>query len=221
MIKPTVTVLTVGCSLLAAFAGCNKSPSGSVAAQPLPSPSAANTPLAVAPQSAAAKFDACTLLTGDEVGAIQEAKITEAKNSERSAPGSTMSQCFYTATEFTKSVTLTVTRADPGSAAGRSPRDIWRQTFGRFEQGGSEEEREREREGSKEKESGRREEEESKPPMKIEGVGEAAYWTSGIGGTLYVLKGDAFLRVSVGGPAKDDSKLEKAKALAAKAAERL
>jgi hypothetical protein len=46
-------------------------------------------------------------------------------------------------------------------------------------------------------------------------------WISGIGGTLYVLKGDAFLRISIGGAGTDETRLAAAKALAAKAVARL
>ena len=64
--------------------------------------------------------------------------------------------------------------------AKRSPRDFWKETFGRKEG--------RERE----------EKEASAPPKKIDGIGEEAYWTSNrFGGVLYVLKGDAFISISV------------------------
>jgi hypothetical protein len=56
-------------------------------------------------------------------------------------------------------------------------------------------------------------EEKSRPPVRVEGVGVA--------GSLYVRKGDAVLRVSVGGPGTETEKLAKSKRLALKALRRL
>jgi hypothetical protein len=49
-----------------------------------------------------------------------------------------------------------------------------------------------------------------------------AFWASNrFGGVLYVLKGDAFISISLGGTDKEEAKLEKSKALAQKALPRL
>ena len=42
-----------------------------------------------------------------------------------------------------------------------------------------------------------------------------------MGGALYVLKGDVFFRVSVGGPEKEEAMIDRCKALADKALARL
>ena len=56
----------------------------------------------------------------------------------------------------------------------------------------------------------------------IDGLGEEAYWTgSPITGALYVLKGDAFLRISVGGEKDESVRIKKAKTLAEKVLKRL
>jgi hypothetical protein len=132
------------------------------------------------------------------------------------------SQCFFTAAEFSKSVSLSVTQSDPASAVKRSAKEFWEETFGRYDK------EEKEREGDKEKkeslrdQKGKGEEGESVPPKKINGVGDEAYWIgSRVGGALYVLKKNAFVRISVGGPDKEDTRIEKSKALAQKAIERL
>jgi hypothetical protein len=53
-------------------------------------------------------------------------------------------------------------------------------------------------------------------------VGEKAFWSGNrFGGALYVLKGDVFIRISVGGPDKEETKIEKSKRLAEKALGRL
>jgi hypothetical protein len=65
-------------------------------------------------------------------------------------------------------------------------------------------------------------EERGRPPKKIEGVGDDAFWSANrMGGALYVLKDNVFIRISIGGPEPEESKIEKTKALAAKALSRL
>jgi len=170
-----------------------------------------------------AGFDACGLIAKEEIEAIQGSPIKETKSSARSDAGFRISQCFYTAAEFSKSVSLAVTQSDPHSSAKRSPRDFWKETFGRRFAG-----QEKEREGDQEKKESLRdqarkeEREESTPPKKIDGIGDEAYWiATRVAGALYVLKNDMFIRISVGGPDKEETKINKSKALAQKALERL
>ena len=66
------------------------------------------------------------------------------------------------------------------------------------------------------------EKEQGSAPKKIEGLGDDAYWVGNrFGGMLYVLKGDAFISIGVGGTDDPESKLKKSKALAEKALQRL
>jgi len=65
-------------------------------------------------------------------------------------------------------------------------------------------------------------EEEARPPREIKGLGDDALWVGGrAAGSLYVRKGDAVLRVSVGGPGSEDEKLAKSKTLAERALKRM
>ncbi len=58
-------------------------------------------------------------------------------------------------------------------------------------------------------------EEELRKPRPIDGLGEEAYWVGNpISGALYVLKGNSFLRISVGGVREESARIEKSKALA-------
>lgn len=116
-----------------------------------------------------------------------------------------------------KSVSLAITPSDPDSPEKRSLRDFWKQTFGRFEGEA------KEREGDEEKRKSLREEEEkSVPPKKIAGIGDDSYWTGNrVGRALYVLKNDASIRISVGGPDNEETKIDKSKALVQKALEHL
>ena len=97
-----------------------------------------------------------------------------------------------------------------------SPKDFWKERFGRYS--GEEKERDKDKEQTERKE----EKEESLPPKKIDGIGEEAFWASNrFGGMLYVLKGDAFISISVGGTDDEETKIKKSKALAQKVLQRL
>ena len=160
------------------------------------------------------KIVACELITNDEVQAIQGSPIKDVKPSEQSDGTFRIAQCFYTAETFNKSVSLAVTQSDPASAKARSPKEFWSETFGRY-QGEAKEEK-----GDEEKKESLREQDEEKgtPPKKIDGIGDSAYWTANrMGGALYVLKNDVFIRVSVGGPDSQEVNINHCKALAEKA----
>ena len=56
----------------------------------------------------------------------------------------------------------------------------------------------------------------------VRGVGDEAFWSaSRVGGALYVLKRDRYLRISVGGAGGIEAKLKKSKTLALKALNRI
>jgi hypothetical protein len=159
------------------------------------------------------KVDACALLSKEEIGKVQGSAITETKTTERHDRGFRISQCYFAAAETNKSVSLMVTSADP-EHSNQTPKEYWKKTFANA--GGESEEHEREREAGKEKEQ------ESEKPVKVEGVGDDAYWSADrMGGALYVLTNDSFIRLSLGGPDNKETKLEKSKELAKKALGRL
>ena len=194
----------------------------------------AATTTAGATSSVASNTDACALLTSDEIKSVQGEAITESKASASSDAGFSITQCFYRTPTFTKSVSLGVTRTGAG---GQSIREFWHERFERASEEaererererGSKSERERERErerekkGAAERKGGEEEEEEGAPPTPVKGVGDEAYWASSrVNGTMYVLKKDAIIRISIGGADDDATRLRKTKALAAKALARL
>jgi hypothetical protein len=172
------------------------------------------------------KSDVCGLITKEEIQAIQGSLIKETKGSVSSDGAFRVSQCFYTATDFAKSVSLSVTQSDPNSSAKRSPKDFWTESFGRYE--GEEKERDKEERDRDKKEAdrkparGQEDNEERTPPKKISGIGEGAYWTgSSMTGALYVLDKNVLIRISVGGPDNEETKIDKSKALAKKVLQRL
>ena len=210
----TGVVAAVICLLFFLAAGCKKSSSVKSSAQPSALPVAKRSP-------AGPPLDACTLLTKEEIQEVQGSAITDTKSSEVPGGGSfRTTQCYFAAAESSKSVSLAVTQSNP--EFNKSPRDYWKETFGRF--GKKENEEEAEKEKKEEGRAGRRgeEEEERRPPKKIEGVGEEAFWSGNrFGGALYVLKKETILRVSVGGPGDEEKKIGSSKALAEKAINRL
>ena len=153
--------------------------------------------------------DACSLVSKEEVESVQVTSVNEAKSSEHSDGGFLVSQCFYTAAEFSRSVTLALVRSDPKQGSKRSPKDFWKEKFDPYQ------DEEPKTKSGDEKEQG-------SAPKKIEGLGNDAYWVGNrFGGMLYVLKGDAFISIGVGGTDDEDTRLKKSKALAEKALQRL
>jgi hypothetical protein len=208
MIRSIVLVCLVG---VVALAGCKKRNSS----PPAPKDQA----------QATASFDSCALITKQEIEAIEESPVIDSKNSGRSDEGLSFTQCFYTTKEFSRSVSLAVTRAEPNASPKRSIKEYWEGMFGKFE--GEHKQREEaedkeKRESLHEQRREKGEEGESAPPKKVTGVGEEAFWIGNrVGGALYVLQKNNFVRVSVGGPDPEEKKIEKCKALAEKAFPRL
>lgn len=177
--------LFLTCAIVLALAGCSKAKREQVAAKE-EKEEAARPPI-----------DACSLLTSDEIKSVQGEPVQETKPSNSSGRGFYAAQCYFATATNTNSVVVTSTQRAAGPG-GKSPREWWEETFHR-EEGGREKGRERE------------EEERKSPPTKVDGVGEEGFWTgNALGGALYVLKGDVYLRVSTGG--KDQ--LDRAKRLA-------
>lgn len=158
---------------------------------------------------ASKKIDACALLTGAEIETVQGSPVTDTKGTEHSDGGLRNAQCYFATKQSSLSVSLVVAQDDPASPSKRTVREYWKETFGPDAKREKErEEEEHEREGVE--------------PTKIEGVGEEAYWVPvRVGGALYAVKGQAFVRISVGGPDDQKQKIEKSKELAKKVLDRL
>lgn len=173
---------------------CSK-PKADVATSPrteiASSPSASAT---ASPASPVSDY-ACTLLTKEDALAVQGEAYKDTKPSERTGGGLIISQCYFELPTTVNSIVLTVTRKAPG---GRDPSDSWREIF------------------YSEHESKKKEEEgEEKKPVKVDGVGDEAFWTgTRVGGALFVLKGNAYIRISIGGAGDQAQKIEKSKTLA-------
>jgi hypothetical protein len=200
--------------LMAAFVACSKSPGLQQSANP--AQVAASTPGGSTPpnspsttvlaESGKAKMDACALLTSKEIQSVQGEPLKEAKPSSRSESGFVISQCYFALPTSANSISLLVTQRGDSSVA-RDPKEFWKETFHRDEDAA------KGREKGKDKE--REEDEKAVPPAKIADVGDEAYWTGNrVGGALYALKGNTYIRVSVGGPGDQAAKIKKSKTLA-------
>ena len=187
--------------LVVTSCGRSETSQATIAVTPSPSP------------QAKPKLNACAMLTSQEVESIQGEAVRETKLNEGSADGLNVSQCFFTLPTFAKSISLAVTQRADGPGA-RDPRQFWTDTFHR--------DKEAQRDRDREREQGENEGEESRPPQKISGIGDEAFWmTSPAAGILYVLKGSSFVRLSIGGREDQETKIRKSKALAGKVIDRL
>ncbi len=160
----------------------------------------ANAPLIAAGKDGAnPKIDACSLLTSKEIESVQGEALKEPKSSGQTGSGFAVSQCYFGLPTASNSISLTLTEKSEGPEA-RDPKAFWEETFhGEKNEGKEREEREKK----------------PAPPEKIDGVGDEAFWLGNrFGGELYVLKGDSFFRISVGGAGDKAAKIDKSKKLA-------
>ena len=189
--RPLICLIAV----LALGASCSKPKTPFLANSPTPSPTTA------APAPPVADDFACTLLTAEETQAVQGEPFKSTKPSQKITGDLMVSQCYFELPTTVNSIVLTVTRKGEG---GRDPSQSWRDIFHREESGR------------------KKEEKEEKEPLKIEGIGDEAFWTgTRVGGALYVLKGNSYIRISVGGAGDQTQKIEKSKALAESVLKRL
>lgn len=202
------------CFLFVSLTNCERPATISNASSPPPASEASPRKSTGPPKDEAGpvKFDVCGLLELNEIEGRIGSPIKESKGSENRSGNLRISQCVYVAAQLNKSVSLVVTQEDPLQGGKQSVRDFWHKRFDRYTEQ-SEEKEEAKRNSSKEEE-----EREGRPPRKVESLGDEAFWTAG---SLYVLKKNAFLRLSVGGPDSEEVKLEHSKALAAIALKRL
>jgi hypothetical protein len=146
----------------------------------------------------AASSDACALLRGEEIAAVQGEAPTEMKSSVHAEGPLQVSDCVFVLPTFGKSIALQLTR-------GEEARRRWKEVF-------------------HSRHAARREERESKEgaPEAVHGLGDEAFWVArGPSSALYVLRRKVFLRISLGGADPRDTKIAQATALLRKALRRL
>jgi hypothetical protein len=207
------------CLVVAAASGCNENSGSAQQQQPQPdskqtsSPqqNAANT-TAVNPAASADPnaFDACALLTSDDIKAVQGEAARESKPARRGGTDFAVNSCFYTTPTFTKSVSLEVTQK---GASTRSVREFWKANFAAALD-------KREQKNERRKKQGKPQA--GEPARPVSGIGDEAYWIStNANSTLYAFKKDTLLRISIGGTDKEEERMKKIKTLAERALARL
>lgn len=151
---------------------------------------------------------ACGLLAAEEILAVQGTAVSDRKGSAHARKGLRFAQCVFATTDFAHSVSLTMITADAGSAGANPVRAYWDDTF-------------RER-GETRRGKGGRTKEREPSPRPILKTGDQAYWTGGArSGALYVLSGEAVLRISVGGVSDESERIRRSQTLARAALSRL
>jgi hypothetical protein len=165
--------------------------------------------------SAKGKIDVCMLLGRAEIEAVQEEPVKETKASRQSTGRMLMSQCvFHTATSA-KSIHVALATPERAGRSGLAPREFWQRQFH-----SNEAKEEEARVAGMEAELERDEERNKAQP--ISGLGEEAYWVGNpVAGALYVLQGNIFLRISIGGVQEESVRIEKSKVLARAVVKRL
>jgi hypothetical protein len=168
------------------------------------------------PTSAAVgSMDACALLTSAEIEAFQGERVEETKPAVQSGGGLFTSQCVFRTPTLSKSVSVTLTASDPAHPGALTARQLWEKQFHSLELESDEDSASEKngKNGEPEHESGK--------PRTVSGLGEEAYWVaSPVASALYVLRGEMFLRVSVGSTGRESERMEKSKALARTALKR-
>jgi hypothetical protein len=155
------------------------------------------------PADAQRHRDPCRLLSDAEVRAVQGHAPEQKIPSEQPAGSFRFTQCYYRTPDLTSSVSVALGVPLATDSRRSGPREYWKQRFHSQAQASP---------GRKKKE----------PPKPMQGVGEEAFWVGDpVTGALYVLKGEVFLRLSVGGPPDEIQKIKRARALASHALKRL
>jgi len=162
-----------------------------------------------AQQPPAAKTpDACALLADAEVRTVLGVTVKERRPGSQQAHGLLLSQC-YLGTGTPRSVSIAVAGNTRSGGETITPRAFWRDRFHHDEHDADRKGETREQEG----------ETEARP---IRGVGDEAFWSgTRVAGALYVLRGNTFIRISVGGLSDEQERIEKSRQLAVTALPRL
>jgi hypothetical protein len=178
------------CSILL-LSGCSKRERSSATSETKP-------PEGAAPSADQPIVDACTLLTSEEIAAVQGEAVKETKQHRETSGGLAISQCHFALPTSVNFVNLRVVQKAAGPK-GRDPSEVWRETF------------------APEKLQGLK-----RAPEPVRGVGDAAFWMGHQKPAgLYVLERNVYVLVYVGGADDKDTKVKKCSELARKALSRL
>lgn len=187
-------VAVIGLFLAATLSGCSKHDTPAPPPQTTAERSDEAGTEPPAPTGTAA-FDACKLLTDEEIASIQGEAPARTQLVGESSGELTVSQCNFLLPSGSNSMAVRVVERGDGANA-RDPKEVWRETFhapppdaanARY----------------------------ARKPQKVDGVGKEAFWLGNAkSGGLHVLTGDRYIRVSAGGQEEIPAKIEKCSKLA-------
>ena len=190
--RMTKCVTLAGLVFAALLAGCSKrdTPVASEPTTQQSEPSAAEPP----PLTGTAAFDACKLLSNEEIAAVQGEAPARTQLVGESSGQLSVSQCNFLLPSGSNSMAVRVVERGNGPAA-QDPRDVWQETF----------------HGPPPDAANARY---ARKPQKVDGVGEEAFWLGNAkSGGLHVLTGNRYIRINVGGREEIPAKIEKASKL--------
>jgi len=160
--------------------------------------------LAAGQPAHAASPDACALLSDADIHAALGEDVRARTPATQPAGSLLMAQCYFGAASA-RSVSLSVAARAASGPPSLTPREYWRRQFH------ADDRRRKKRDAGGE--GGAR---------PIAGIGDEAYWSGNrIAGALYVLSGETFIRVSVGGLTAEQERIGTSKRLAQAAMARL
>jgi hypothetical protein len=167
---------------------------------------------------AAKKPNACALLADADVRAVLGVSVKARQPASHEARGLLLSQC-YLSTGTPRSVSIAVAGNTRSGGKTVTPRAFWRDQF----HGRDEHASERVGEIPEARPKGERPEADGDTEARpIGGIGDEAFWSgTRVAGALYVLRGNTFIRVSVGGISDEQERIEKSRQLAVTALARL
>jgi hypothetical protein len=143
--------------------------------------------------------DPCALLTTEETQAILGEAIKDVRRQEKIEGILAVSQCVFEMPTPANSIVLTLTQKSSAPEA-RNPREVWAESF-----------------AAPIDPSLPKGRESVEPPTRVEKLGDEAFWTGEAKtGSLYVLKGNSYFRIKVGGREDLEGKIAKCRALAEK-----
>jgi len=160
--------------------------------------------------SASVVASPCSVIPNAAIQKMLGEKVSNAKPVSQISGELRYSQCFYSLSTFTNSISISVVTPSPSDMHRDAPRELWQRWFHR-----DSEDADRDAAGKSE------EEEAGSKALPISNLGDEAFWVHSFVGNLYVLKGNSFLRISIGGKLTDEERQKRAKALAAAALKNL
>ena len=164
---------------------------------------------AVTQPSVSKEPDACSLVSDADVRTSLGVTVKERRPGTQQAQGLLLSQC-YLGTGTARSVSIAIAGSTRSGGKIVTPRAIWHDQFHRRDK------------RDPELQPGDREQEGESKARPITGVGDEAFWSgTRVAGALYVLRGNTFIRLSVGGISDEKERIEKTRQLAVTALTRL